>query len=188
MDRKRFRCTITALAAVPMMICAAFLAWLYFTGNDENGGSIKPEGPPNDYSLAGVSPGMKAGAVQKRLGSPLSVASQAEPSMQNSDYTTYWETWRYKGLGIVFVANELKIRPKPQDPGIVAEISATSKAHRGPRGLKVGDPLAKALRLFETTGPDADGVYWHEAGDGFYVSFKADGGRVSELTVGYTFD
>lgn len=114
-----------------------------------------------DFALGQVRLQMSVAEIQQILGEPDEKSIISEPSIHNPDYTTYFETWIYPGVEIIFINNAPNDAPVPA-PGPVFAIIATSPQYATPRGLKIGDRMDK---LFEEYGQT-------KASEGFFVYEK----------------
>ena len=139
-------------------------------------GQAKPISSP-DIALAGISVGMDSAVVRKALGSPDSAAEGFDPSEAGPLLV-----WYYPTIQVVY------LKPTVHGIWLVSSDQATA------RGLRVGDSVAVALRLYgPPTGPGSSrppGMSWdariHGYSTMFYIIY--DRATITKIYVGHNID
>ena len=135
------------------------MPWLLASASVLHAQEAKPL-KPADLSLPGVAIDDDSAALRHRLGAPTTIDSTG---------------WHYQDLGVFLVG------------GKVAILSITGPSRPTHRGLRVGDPAARATSLYRPCFADSTFVqicYNPDDFDERAVTVVLAGGRVARINIG----
>lgn len=129
----------------------------------------------SDISTGRVRSGMSTTDVRDLLGDPLRATPYPDPIGGDIQL----QEWEYSGLLIAFVNDT------------VTGFSLSSRRHRTSRGLRAGDPVSRASKLYGQPNK-VSGNLWTflEPAQEFPLAVKVESsaGKVVRITLGLTFD
>ncbi|BAY57530.1 hypothetical protein NIES2135_43960 [Leptolyngbya boryana NIES-2135] len=135
--------------------------------------------PPKEMSmarmgLAGIKLGMKASQVERKLGKPPQMASQASTCCGTLLY------WKYPELEVHF---EVPMGVRQEPNATVYSITTRSSKFATLEGVRVGDRRNKVLRIYGTPSADEDNAVFY-ANDQYASSlvFRFENDRVVEIS------
>ena len=96
---------------------------------------------------------------------------------------TYIDTWTYPGIELLFSTGVPKSDPPPKDPSNLIKMVITSDQYPTKRGIKVGDPLSKVLKLYGNAPREAD-HYTYGYAYIVLIRFTVTGDTVSKIEIG----
>ncbi len=151
------------VVAVPLCLAATLV------------GQVAPPLTQRDFVLGGLEENMDSAVVRHRLGKPDSILVDESPF----DVGAKLVTWRYRRVTVDFFASDRVVGLSTTDPSIPT-----------PRGLRVGDSIARMKQLYgEPTGSYADASDYEDPHQHLHlIRVTVHDGHVAAIYLGYLLD